>query len=149
MSSKEIDPRLSGYRQWEGSDPFEEQTGPFYYRQEPDGSYRGGFLAGKRNVNKAGNIHGGALMTFADYSLFVFARKSLKGVSAVTVSFNAEFISPAAEGDFLESCGELVHETKRLLFVRGKIFCGSRVLLNISGILKKMNPRPKELPDQI
>ncbi|MBE0596498.1 MAG: PaaI family thioesterase [Desulfuromonadales bacterium] len=140
----EIDPRLAGYRKWEGFDPFEELTGPYFYRQGPDGSFRCALLLQGKQLSSAGAMHGGALMTFADYSLFVFALPLLNGISAVTVSLHADFTAPAQAGEFLESTGEIVHETKSLIFVRGQIFSGSRILLTFSGVLRKVRPKVKE-----
>jgi len=134
-----IDPRLAGYQRWEGyDDPFEEQTGPFYFRQEPDGRYRCGFVSETKHLNKSGNVHGGALMSFADFSLFVFALPALRDDSGVTVSLHADFTTSAGSGEFIESTGEIVHESGSMIFVRGKIFSGSRVLTAISGVLKKV-----------
>lgn len=142
MPTKELDPRLAGYRKWEGFDPFEEQSGPFFFREEPNGRHRCAFITGSQQMNCNGAMHGGALMTFADYAMFVFARPCLnKGISAVTVSFSADFTAAAGPGEFLESTGEVVQETGSLIFVRGKIYRGEQTLLAFSGVLKKLRPR--------
>ncbi|ABB32461.1 acyl-CoA thioesterase [Geobacter metallireducens GS-15] len=135
------DPRLAEYRKWEGVDPWEEQSGPYYFQKEENGHYRCATITGRHSMNSEGRMHGGALMTFADYSLFVFARDCLQGITAVTVSITVDFIGGGGEGQFLESTGEVVHETGTLIFARGKIFHDEQVLLAFSGVLKKMNPR--------
>lgn len=137
----ETDPRLDGYQKWEGFDPFEEQSGPFYFKEEADGSYRCAFISEAKHMNGQGAMHGGALMTFADYAMFVIARPALEGISAVTVSFTSEFTAAAWTDEFVESTGEIVHETGGMVFVRGTIFSGDRTLLNYSGVLKKLRPR--------
>lgn len=141
MSTTQIDPRLHGYQKWEGFDPFEEQSGPFYFKQEDDGAYRCAFIAEAKHMNGQGNMHGGALMTFADYAMFVVARPAIENAPAVTVSCNSEFTSAASIGDFIEATGEIVHETGSMVFVRGKISTSGRALLNFSGVLKKLRPR--------
>ena len=141
MSTTHIDPRLKGYEKWEGFDAFEEQSGPFYFKQQPDGSYKCAFIAEAKHMNGQGNMHGGAMMTFADYALFVIAKPAIDGKPSVTVTCNSEFTSAGAIGDFVEATGEIVHETNSMVFVRGKIFVGDRTLLSFSGVLKKMRPR--------
>ena len=41
----------------------------------------------------------------------------------------------------VESTGEVVHETRKMLFLRGTIFTGERTILRYSGVLKKVGPR--------
>ncbi|MCH7960070.1 MAG: PaaI family thioesterase [Candidatus Hydrogenedentes bacterium] len=133
------DARLAGYSQWEGVDPFEDYIGPLFYKEE-DGIYRCAFVVTRKHVNGQGGLHGGMMMSFADYALFMFARNHLEGGRAVTVTFNAEFASVAQEGEFVEATGEVVHETRGMLFMRGSVFSGDRVILNFSGVLKKLRP---------
>lgn len=137
METPELDPRLNGYRKWEGFEPFEEQSGPFYFRRDGDGKYQCAFISGPCQTNSHGHIHGGALMTFADYSLFVFARPCLRGITAVTVSCTIDFTAAGRPGQFIESTGEVVYESRSLIFVRGTIYCGATTLAVISGVLKK------------
>ncbi len=137
--------RLADYQKWEGFDPFEEHTGPFYYREASPGRFSCAFPAERRHVNASGAIHGGCLMSFADYSLFVFAKPALTTGSAVTISFASEFVDAGFEGDFVEAEGEMVRETGSLIFSRGTVFTrrGEQMitLLTFSGVLKKIrNP---------
>lgn len=135
-----IDERLKGYSQWEGIDPFEDFVGPLHYK-EVDGENRCAFIVTERHINGQRGLHGGMLMTFADYALFMFARKHLEGQHAVTVSFNSQFTAVSKLGDFVEATGEVVHETRGMLFLRGTVFTADTVLLNFSAVLKKIGPR--------
>ena len=130
-----------GYETWEGYDPFEDMCGPMYYRQEADGTCRCRMRSTEKSRNSSGAIHGGALMTFADYAIFMFAKKALTGVNAVTVSMNCDFTAAGEPGDVLEATGSVVHETRGMIFVQGIIFTGERTLLNCSAVLKKVRPR--------
>src|SRR3712207_7856955 len=47
---------------------FEGMVGPFYYRADGDGA-RCAFRAEARHLNAGGRMHGGCLMTFADFAL--------------------------------------------------------------------------------
>ncbi len=139
---KTMDERLKGYKTWEeGHDPFEDFVGPLYFQEDGEGR-RCAFIADERHVNGGGFMHGGMLMSFADFALFVIARSSLEeGIHAVTVSFNADFTASVYPGDFVEATGEVVHETGSMIFIRGTVFVGDRTVLRFSGVIKKIRPR--------
>ena len=136
----DLDERLAGYRQWENSDPFEDYVGPLYYKEEKD-NYRCAFVVDERHINGQGGLHGGMMMTFGDYAVFFFAKRHLKDIRAVTVTFNSELCAGAGVGDFIEATGEVVHETGGMLFMRGTLFRGETTLLNFSSVLKKLRPK--------
>jgi uncharacterized protein (TIGR00369 family) len=131
-----------GYRTWSEvhRDPFEDHAGPFFYRDLTDGSVETVFEAKPHHCNGHGNIHGGLLMTFADYSLFAIARDDLGTDQAVTVSFSADFIAAGQHGSPIRGRGMVSRAAKRLIFVRGEIFQDNRVLMTYSGVLSR---RPK------
>ena len=136
----ELDPRLEGYTCWQGHDPFEDYIGPLYFKVT-DGVYRCAFVVDEKHVNGQGGLHGGMMVSFADYSMFLIAQPHLEGIRAVTVTLNSEFASVARVGEFVEATGEVVHETGGMLFMRGKVFTGERLILNFSGVLKKLRPK--------
>jgi uncharacterized protein (TIGR00369 family) len=96
------------------------------------------FRAEAKHMNGGGAMHGGALMTFADYSLFCIAHEALVGAGSVTASLNAEFIDAAREGDLVEARGEVVRAGASLVFIRGLVSTSGRPLLNFSAIVKKV-----------
>lgn len=132
---------FAGWRIWEGTDPFEDQSGPFYFREDETGRVTAAFRAERKHMNGGGFMHGGCMMTFADYALFAIANKELKDSRAVTVSLNGEFVGPAAEGELVEATGEVIKAGGSLLFIRGLISTGGRPMLNFSGVVKKIRPR--------
>ncbi|MDU1669380.1 MAG: PaaI family thioesterase, partial [Bradyrhizobium sp.] len=99
------DGEFAGWRTWL-RDSYESHTGPFWHRMEEDGSIRCAFRVEKKHLNGGGNVHGGCLMTFADYCLFAFAAPILQG-PGVTVSFSSEFLDAAREGELIEATGEV------------------------------------------
>jgi uncharacterized protein (TIGR00369 family) len=131
----------AGWRLWNGSDPFEDLSGPYYSRQEPDGSVTCAFRAEKKHMNGGGFMHGGCMLTFADFCLFVCGREALKDRHAVTVSLNAEFVGPAHVGDLIEGRGEVVRAGGSLVFLRGTISTGGRTMMTYSGVVKKTKAR--------
>lgn len=130
----------NGYQTWEHIDPYEDMIGPFYFKQFDDGSYQAAFVAEERHLNGGGMLHGGLLMSFADFALFAIARDHIEGM-AVTVGFNSEFISGGPAGALIEASGEVTKATGSMIFVRGKIFSGDQTVMTFSGILKKIRSR--------
>jgi acyl-coenzyme A thioesterase PaaI-like protein len=123
------------------TDPFEAMTGPFYARRDERGAVVCAFRAGPKHMNESGATHGGCLVTFADYSLFMIAEDALAGSGSVTASLNAEFVDAGRLGELIESRGEVVRAGASLVFVRGLVCAGARPLLNFSAIVKKIRPR--------
>jgi uncharacterized protein (TIGR00369 family) len=127
----------AGWRIW-GSDPFELLAGPFYAKRNDEGRMVCAFRAETRHMNGGGFMHGGCLMTFADYALFCIGEEHLAGGHSVTASMNCEFIDSAVAGELIEATGEVVRGGRSLVFIRGTVSTAGRPLLTFSGIVKKV-----------
>ena len=127
----------AGWHHWEPVDDFEEHTGPFYCRAD-DGQVLCGFIPEAKNRNGGGNIHGGSLMTFADYALFMIAGGMEASVHGVTVTMNCEFVGAAELGRMLTARGEVVRAGFSMVFVRGMISDEDRPVMMFSGTIKKL-----------
>ena len=133
----------AGWSTWT-HDAFEVTAGPFYMREEPDGSIRCAFRAEKRHMNGGGFMHGGCTMTFADFCLFALCENKRSG-PGVTVSLNGEFIGSARPGDRIECMGGPVKVGGSLAFVRGLIVNASQgdaPMMSFSGVIKNMKRKP-------
>ena len=86
-------------------------------------------------------MHGGSLMTFADMALFAIARDELTGMRGVTVSLDNQFLDAGWEGELIEASGEVSRAGASLVFARGQVTSGDRLLLTFSGVIKKLRPR--------
>jgi acyl-coenzyme A thioesterase PaaI-like protein len=86
-------------------------------------------------------MHGGCLMTFADYCLFVAGHAAIAGSHAVTASFNGDFVGKARAGDLIEGTAEVVKAGRSLVFLRGMIATGGQPIMSFSAVLKKTGPR--------
>ena len=126
-----------GYRAYAYEDPFEDHVGPFGYKVD-GGAISFAFRSDRRHANTGGTLHGGMLMTFADYALCLTAVWDQPGEKCVTVSCNCEFVAAGEPGALVEAAGEVVRRTRSLAFVRGQIRAGGRVLLTYSGIVKRI-----------
>ena len=82
---------FAGWQHW-ANDPYETRSGPFYMKREADGTMVSAFRAEEKHMNGAGSIHGGCLMTFADFALFAIATDEMGGANAVTMNLSSDFL---------------------------------------------------------
>ena len=132
---------FAGWQTYDTHGTFDQVVGPFYFRLDDDGRMRSAFRAEAKHMNMGGRMHGGCLMTFADIALFQAAYQEMEGASGVTVSLDSTFIDGAYEGELVEATGEVVRAGKSLIFVRGQITTGDRILLTFSGVIRKFRPK--------
>lgn len=130
---------FAGWSTWT-RDAFETNNGPFWHRMEDDGSIRCAFRVAKKHLNGAGNVHGGCFMSFADYCLFATAAPILDS-PGVTLSFACEFLDAAREGELIEGSVEITRTGKSIIFLRGVLRSGERMLFTFSGTIKRVARR--------
>lgn len=128
---------------WMGytTDPFEDLAGPFYWRNDPDGRPRCAFRTERKHMNGGGFMHGGCMMTFADYCLFIIARDAIADSHSVTATFSSELVGAVPEGALVECTGEVVKNARSMVFVRGLMTTGGEPVMSFSAVLKKTRPR--------
>lgn len=135
------DGEWAGWRAWHGLDPFEDQSGPFYFKDDDQGRVTAAFRAEKKHMNGGGFMHGGCLMTFADFALFMIGASLGEEVNGVTVSMNSEFLAAAHQGQLLLARGERTGGGKTLVFARGTITADGVPVLAFSGVMKVFHAR--------
>ena len=131
----------AGWMHWtrEPEGRFVEQAlGVMYFRDEPDGRVRCRIETGKQHTNLGDDLHGAFIMAVADMVYFALGWRSLEAVPAVTLTANFEFISPGRPGQVLEAVGEVLRETRRLLFVRAVLQQDGHIVANTSATLRKI-----------
>ena len=132
---------FAGWTHW-AHDPFESRSGPFYYRTEENDEIVCAFRAEDRHMNGAGFMHGGCLMTFADFALFGIATRELGGSPAVTLNLAGDFLEPARSGQLIEGRGRVVRAGGKTLFVEGLAAADGRPVLRFNGIIRKVTANP-------
>ncbi len=132
----------AGWMAWKGTDAFEDLIADYYFRREDDGRIRCVTRCEPRHLNGAGFMHGGAIMTFADYCLFMIGQDALDGGRGVTATFTAEFVGAVSVGDLLECTGEVIRAGRSMIFLRGLIVTGSEPVMSFSGVIKRVASRP-------
>lgn len=131
----------AGWSWYPGGDPYEDLAGPFYFKVGDDGRPVCAFKAEHKHMNGGGFMHGGCVMTFADFCLFVIAREELKDHHAVTATFNGEFVGTARPGEIVQCTGEVVKSGRSMVFVRGLITAPAGTMMSFSAVLKKTGRR--------
>ncbi|MEM8617980.1 MAG: hypothetical protein AAGF20_13730, partial [Pseudomonadota bacterium] len=63
---------FKGWKTWP-QEPFEHDTAGPYYLREDDQGMVAAFRAARKHMNAGGVVHGGCLMSFADFALFALA----------------------------------------------------------------------------
>lgn len=135
---------LASYSVFTPPDPFEDHVGPFYYRIAGDARDANAvhcvLPTEERHGNYAGGVHGGAILTFADYALCLVAGRAADGGTntsfALTVSIAVEFLDAGRTGLPLEATGEPLQVTGRLAFARGTITQQGRIIALWSGVVR-------------
>ncbi len=135
-----LSPDLSGYTLYDPSDPFEDYVGPIGYRRQEDGVHCL-MPTQVRHANGGGALHGGVLLTFADYALctaasFAASGGQMPGSFAMTLSLTVQFLAGGRIGPAIESMGEATLVTGRLAFVRGSVTQDGCRLATYSGVCR-------------
>lgn len=132
---------FKGWRTWT-FDSFLNQNGPFWHRVDADRTVHCAFRAQKKHLNGHANVHGGCFMAFVDYCVFAIAGLVLDG-PGVTVSLSSEFLDAAREDELIEATGQVTRAGGSLIFVRGELKSGKRLLLTFSGIIKRLKQKAR------
>ena len=92
-------------------------------------------------MNGGGFMHGGCLMTFADFALFAIATDALNGDHAVTLNLAGDFLGSVADGALVEARGEVTRGGGKTIFVRGIITGDGKPALSFTGIIRRLTRR--------
>ena len=113
-----------GYKTNSGLDPAEDYVGPFYFLQQEQG-FACAFLPEAKNCNLNGDVHGGVLVTFADFALCVAATDNYSEESCTSISFNCEFVAAGRNG------GISICKVTQFRFLRHHSFCSTIIFVNL------------------
>jgi acyl-coenzyme A thioesterase PaaI-like protein len=131
MSSDVVAPEWKAMR----SGGFSALVGPILARREGSG-WAYAFQSGPQHENRQGAVHGGMLLTFADHALGAIAWEAGGRRKCVTMQLDSQFVTAAIPGDFVECHGEVVRSARSVIFMRGALTVGERVVLAVTGIWK-------------
>ncbi len=116
-------------------------VGPFWIKNDGDAIAAGLIIEERHCNNHIGTVHGGVVMTFADIGLGCGVSNIMgeKRFGCVTTSLNTQFISVARIGEFIYCEPEIIRKSRQLIFVRGLIKTGDKVIASCEGIWKLMD----------
>jgi len=126
----------SNYKHWVG-DKAEDYIGPFFFHMEGEHP-RTAFRVQQHNCNAHDSVHGGVLMTFADYTLCLGANGG-ESESVATISCNSEFVAPAHKGDLIVGRGEVIRRGGSIVFVRCELVANDTVIMISSAVIKRIH----------
>jgi acyl-coenzyme A thioesterase PaaI-like protein len=119
--------------------PFVNRAGEFFIRKEEDGSQTVGTWIGPDQANSEGFVHGGFLLTFAD-----FAMTSV--TTGITLNLSADFLRPARIGDWIEARIVVRKASDTLIFADAITTAEERALLRVSGLFLPFRKRTSRTP---
>jgi len=109
--------------------------GPFFARRAGEG-WEYAFLPEQRHLNIGGVVHGGMLMSFVDDVLGMTVWEAAARKPVTTVQLNNHFIAPGRLGDLIIGRGEVLRATRSVVFIRGTLTQGDKVLTHADGVWK-------------
>ncbi len=129
-----FDPAALGWEKLVGVG-FGELIGPLWKRID-NGQVRFGFVVVQKHLNRAGNLHGGMLMTFADQAMAMTGRDATGGKRHATMELGIQFIGAAHLGEFVEAVPEVVRVTRSVVFLQVRMYVADRIVVSANGIWK-------------
>jgi acyl-coenzyme A thioesterase PaaI-like protein len=139
------DPDHPGWWSWDIEDDakFHAVIGKLLVRADGPGRAVCRMFPEDGHSNLGDMVHGGALLTFIDMALFAGGRLAGANViRAVTLDLSTRFLSRGRIGVPLDAEVELLRETKRLVFLAGKVVQEGELVASFSGALRKASREP-------
>jgi len=137
------DPDHPGWWSWDIADDgkFHAVIGKLLVRADGAGRAVCRMFPEERHSNLGDMVHGGAILTFIDMALFAGGRLAGANViRAVTLDLSTRFLGRGRIGVPLDAEVELLRETKRLVFLAGKLIQEGELVASFSGALRKSSP---------
>jgi uncharacterized protein (TIGR00369 family) len=135
--------RERGWYEAPAGSAFGELIGPNWQKAE-NGVERYGFIVEEKHLNRANGLHGGMASAFLDMSLARTIADTLNLPLIATIHLGIQYIDVARAGDFVEVTAEIVRATRSVVFIRGSLVTGARVVAIADGVWKILAPRPQE-----
>ena len=114
--------------------------GPILYKIDGD-TIRFGFIAEPKHENRRGVVQGGMIAAFADRTLAMACHRANNDLPQATIELSVRYIDAVYVGEFVQSVCEVVRKTRSIIFVRGTLTVGSRVVATADGIWKLLAPK--------
>ncbi len=123
--------------------PVDSSMGPWFVRDNDDGSRTVGFRIGAHHLNANGVCHGGVTATFADILARVFNEtySGRSGAAPVvgkmaTITLDIDYLGPGLPGAWIEATPEVVKRTGKMLFTQALITDGQSPVARCKAIYR-------------
>ncbi|MGX7952654.1 PaaI family thioesterase [Tsuneonella sp. HG249] len=112
--------------------------GPMLLRVE-DGKCRVRMQPERKHSNLQDMIHGAVTLALIDIAMFAGMRTLTdnEGARAVTLELSTQFIGAGRMSEPLDALVEVLHETRRTVFMRGHVEQGEHLVAAYSGLVRK------------
>lgn len=91
----------------------------------------------KIHLNSGDITHGGYIMTLMDSGLGTAVHRLLGGKKRIaTISLDVKFVAASREGEILTGSASIIRKTRSMVFVRGDLRVGNRIVATADGIWK-------------
>ncbi len=135
MSFEAYDPP-PGFHPWEPDLFYYGTIGPLFLKNLGN-KVVFGFRCGEKHVNAARICHGGMLFTLMDIELGFNANIETGHPGfMVTVSMTSDFLSPVREGQWVEAHGDVVKQTRSMVFAEGRLYADGELSLRANAVMK-------------
>lgn len=128
-----------GWAAWD-REGFESLVGPFWQKRV-GGRLIVGLQTEPRHVNRNGVLHGGVTLALSDQGLGLGAMDETGGLKQATIELGVQFAGAVRIGQFLQCRTTVVRRTTDLIFMRGDLMVGDRLVGSAQGIWKYVPAR--------
>ena len=117
--------------------------GKMIVQREDDTQVRMRLFTARQHANLHDKVHGGVTLSLIDVALFATVRvlRDIDAVGSVTLDLSCQFIGGGVIGKPLDAVTELLRETGRLVFLRGKVEQEGELIASYSGAIRKFSRR--------
>ncbi|MEO6199431.1 MAG: PaaI family thioesterase [Sphingomicrobium sp.] len=136
------DPEHDGWYSW-GDFPrgsFAAATGRLLFKPDGPGRALVRMFPDDNHMNMGGSIHGGAIMSFIDMSMFAGGLcAGMERAHYVTLDLTTHFIARGQPGQPLDAYVELIKQTRGHAFLQGVVRQSGEPCYSFSGTLKRVS----------
>ena len=137
----ETDPP-DGFKPLFRTSPFLDHNGPFFYRENADGTFVIGLRIRPEHANARGGCHGGLLMTICDIALgYRTTRSQTPSPMLTTASVTTDVAGSAKVGDWVEAHVDVHKVGGRLAFANCYLVCNGERIVHASAVFARTGDR--------
>ena len=130
----DLDPALD-WRDVKGSG-FNAHIGPIRFAARGPARYAAALELNAIHINVGGVAHGGVLLSLADVAMGTASFQAAGGRPCATISFDAQFLAAAKEGQTLLAEATQSRMVRDLSFMECTLHAGGRQVMRAAGIWK-------------